>query len=102
MHYNNGKLFLAHPYQYGMKDTKKFIKELYDEYSLDGIEAYYTTFSKKQTKYLIDFAKKRKLLLSGGSDYHGKNKQKHNLGIGNGSLRIDARIVEKWDVNFFI
>ena len=50
---------------------------LYNETSLDGIECFYTTFTEEQMKYIKEFTCKKGLLLSGGSDYHGKNKQNH-------------------------
>jgi len=49
--------------------------------------------------FLENYAKKHNLLISGGSDYHGKNKINHNLGIGNNNLNINAKILENRRIN---
>lgn len=102
IHEADGKAFLAHPYQYKFGDTEEFIEKIYNENDLDGIECFYTTFNKEQTDYLVNFANKRNLLISGGSDYHGKNKQMHNLGKGKGNLSIDKKILNNWNIDYFI
>lgn len=98
IHKNNGIAFLAHPYQYKFTDTEKFLDKLYNEINLDGIECFYTTFTKKQTNYLINFAKKRNLLISGGSDYHGTRKENYNLGVGRGNLKISKNIINNYKI----
>jgi len=101
IHESGGIAFLAHPYQYKYDDTKEFLDKIYNETNLDGIECYYTTFSKKQTDYLVNFATQRNLLVSGGSDYHALNKKNHDLGIGRGNLNIDKNILNNWNINFY-
>ncbi|HIR59141.1 MAG TPA: PHP domain-containing protein [Candidatus Onthousia excrementipullorum] len=98
IHKNGGIAFLAHPYQYKFTDTEKFLDKIYDEVALDGIECFYTTFSEEQTNYLLDFAKKKNLLISGGSDYHGTNKENHNLGVGRGNLKISKDIINNYKI----
>ena len=41
---------------------------------LGGLECYYSRYSERDEQMLISFAKSRGLLISAGSDYHGKNK----------------------------
>lgn len=41
---------------------------------LGGLECYYSRYSESDEEKLISFAKSRGLLISAGSDYHGKNK----------------------------
>lgn len=101
VHDAGGIIFLAHPYQYKFNDTEKFIDEIYDEYDLDGVECFYTTFSNRQSEYLLNFAKGKKLLISGGSDYHGNNKKQHELGVGRGNLNIHKDFINDWNVNYF-
>ena len=96
---NGGIVFLAHPYQYKFDDINKFLKELYSKYNFDGIECFCSSFSDKQTKYLLDFAKKRGLLVTGGSDYHGSNRDGYCLGIGNGNLLISSDILDDWNID---
>ncbi len=101
IHENGGIAFLAHPYQYKFTDTEKFLDKLYNEINLDGIECFYTTFTGEQTNYLINFAKKRNLLISGGSDYHGTRKENYNLGVGRGNLKISKDIINNYKVYNF-
>ena len=98
IHENDGIAFLAHPYQYKFEDTEEFLDRIYNEVALDGVECFYTTFSEEQTNYLLDFAKKRNLLISGGSDYHGTNKENHNLGVGRGNLKISKDIINNYKI----
>lgn len=35
--------------------------------------------------------------MSGGSDYHGKNKPNVDVGIGRGNLKIDDDIIKDWE-----
>lgn len=101
VHEAGGIIFLAHPYQYKFSDTEEFLNKIYDENSFDGVECFYTTFTKEQSDYLLDFANQRNLLISGGSDYHGLNKQKHDLGIGRGNLNIGKNIISNWNIEYF-
>ena len=98
IHENDGIAFLAHPYQYKFTDIENFLDKLYNEVALNGIECFYTTFSEEQTNYLLDFVKKRNLLISGGSDYHGANKENHNLGVGRGNLKISKDIINNYKI----
>ena len=97
IHSNGGIAFLAHPYQYGFEDIEATLTSLYTQYKIDGIECYHTTFNQTQTDYLLNFANKNNLLISGGSDYHGTNKLNHNLGIGNNNLNINKSILNNWE-----
>lgn len=44
-------------------------------YGIKGLECYYSRYTLEEAKFLIDCAKKNNLLISGGSDYHGTNKE---------------------------
>ena len=48
---------------------------------IDGIECYYYDFTKEQIDYIKSFAKKRNLLVSGGSDFHGNPERKNEIGV---------------------
>lgn len=98
IHENDGIAFLAHPYQYKFEDTEEFLDIIYNEVALDGVECFYTTFSEEQTNYLLDFAKKRNLLISGESDYHGTRKENHNLSVGRGNLKISKDIINNYKI----
>lgn len=101
IHSSGGIAFLAHPFQYKFDDTIEFLESIYNEISLDGIECFYTTFSDEQMELIKDFASKRHLLISGGSDYHGKNKRNFELGTGYGNLNINEDILENFNITFY-
>ncbi len=92
---SKGKLFLPHIFEY-KHNAKKILNHILENYQIDGIECYYSTFTKLQTQELLDLCKKRQLLVSGGSDYHGLNSPGIEIGIGKGNLCIDDLIVKKW------
>ena len=94
VHSSGGLAFLAHTFEYS-----KAIPEALDniiDYGLDGIECYYSTFTKEQTDYLVNICKQRNLFMSGGSDFHGIVKPKISLGIGQGNLCIPESVVSNW------
>lgn len=70
---------LAHPF-YGSgdelivgKDMEERLERLI-KFGLRGIEAFYSGFSDKLQKAALSLAKEYDLLITAGSDYHGKNK----------------------------
>lgn len=90
-----GLVFLPHIFEY-RENSIKILNYILENYKFDGIECYYTTFTNKQTKYLLDICEKNNLYKSGGSDYHGLNKPDVNIGIGNGDLNIHNEIINEW------
>lgn len=44
------------------------------EYGLMGLECYYSSYTDEQTKIMLLLAHKYNLMVTAGSDYHGKNK----------------------------
>lgn len=43
-----------------------------------------------------EYAKKNKLYVSGGSDFHGKKKPDIEVGVGKGNLHISKEFIDKW------
>ena len=41
---------------------------------------------------------KYNLYMSGGTDFHGKNRPDTQMGIGTGDLRIEKEIIENWGI----
>lgn len=70
IHRAGGKAFLAHCYQYTPIITDA-LEELARTLKLDGLECYYNSFTKEQTKFLLELCDRNGLLVSGGSDFHG-------------------------------
>ncbi len=92
---SGGKVFIPHIFQYGDR-SKGILQDLLATGKIDGIECYYPTFSKEQTKYLLDICSTQGLFVSGGSDYHGTNK-KNELGRGlDSNLYVPEEKVINW------
>ena len=91
----NGKVFLAHVYQYGINNHIQFIDALRKDKIIDGIEVYYVDFTKEQTNILCDYCRQNKLYMSGGSDCHG-SKGNRMIGIGHGDLNVPESILDEW------
>ena len=47
---------------------------------LDGVECIHTKFTEEQVKYLEKFCEDKKLIMTGGSDYHIDKKQRIGYG----------------------
>lgn len=90
-----GIVFLPHIFEY-KENSEKILEYILSNYSIDGMECYYTTFSKEQNERLIKLCEERELYMSGGSDYHGTFKPDVELGTGYGTLQIEDGIIEKW------
>ena len=56
---------------------------------LMGLECYYSRYSEEDEAMLLSVAEERRLLVSGGSDYHGENKT-----VPLGALRSDEREID--------
>lgn len=92
-----GLVFMPHLFIYKWVENKeKFIEELVNNYEIDGLECYYTDFTEEQTNYILNLCEKRSLFKSGGTDYHGNNKEKISLAKGYGNLQINKDIIEDW------
>lgn len=61
---------------------------------LSAIEAYHSEHSDAAIRSCVDLARRLDLGLSGGSDYHGRNKPRIRLGHGYGGLRVPLDILE--------
>jgi predicted metal-dependent phosphoesterase TrpH len=79
---------LAHP---GNSNIDEVIPELVNS-GLRGIEAYHTDHSTKQSKHYRKLAKQYRLIVTGGSDYHGPNMLKMTP-IGH--VTVDVAVVEE-------
>ena len=79
---------LAHPVRYRFlnhPELEKMIRR-FTEDGLQGVETYYTENRPADTRYLEALSEKYRLIRTGGSDYHGKNKPNHHMGYGHGNL----------------
>ena len=92
---SGGIAILAHPilYKLSYKKLEEIVANM-ASHGLDAIEAYYSSYSLAEAKYIKTLALKNKLALSGGSDFHGNNKPKIQLGSGYGDLQIPYSVLE--------
>ena len=96
IHQAGGIAILAHPKVVKTNDIEKLIKRLKDE-GLDGIEVYHSLHNEDDSNYYLNLANKYKLLVSGGSDFHGENKDdiKLDFSIKNNLVASKLNILEK-------
>ena len=90
-----GVPILAHPILYHFSDRvlEALVKRL-KKAGLKGIEALYSTYSPSEERQIKALAEKYDLLVSGGSDFHGANKPKIDLGTGMGKLFVPEDLLE--------
>jgi len=92
-----GLVFMPHLFIYrAIKDKEAFIEDIITNYDVDGLECYHSEFSEEEIQYLLNLTEKRRLLRSGGSDYHGINKEGIEMAVGRGNLKISDNLVEDW------
>lgn len=88
---SKGIPILAHPKSLELPEKEFLIllKEMINS-GLKGIEVYHSSHTEEEIKYYLEIANKYDLLISGGSDYHGKTiKPDIELGTGkNNGTRI--------------
>lgn len=87
IHQAQGVAVLAHP---GTTAHDAMIID-FSRWGLDGIEAYHSQHDYYQTQHYINLANKLGLLYSGGSDCHGKRREKHLIG----TVKVPYSCLEK-------
>jgi len=97
IHRAGGIAILAHPFSLGYSNYDLLGSEILKlkELGLDGIEAFNPNYDQAATDWLMQFAVQNRLLVSGGSDFHGDMKPGISLGSGHGNLQVpDALMVQ--------
>jgi 3',5'-nucleoside bisphosphate phosphatase len=69
------------------KDLALFVDTLMG-YGLQGIEVFYTDHDAQKTAYFSTLARKKKILATGGSDFHGSFNEGVALGRGKDNLQV--------------
>ena len=87
---NGGKTILAHPYGYKANLDVEKLLQIVLKYNLDGVEVYHPKHTEEQIKYLENFCNTHNLLISGGSDFHGKENEKMATHLCN-KLWVDSK-----------
>lgn len=97
IHDAGGLAFLAHPYIYNISNHESFISDILSNTDIDGVECIYPLFSEEQRNTILFLAQKHNKLVSGGTDFHGKNKPNIELGTGiNNNVDIPASFIADW------
>lgn len=100
IHKAGGLAFLAHVHEYKwIEDKLEYIANLVKDSGIDGIECYYSNFTDKQIEELVSYCKQNNLLISGGTDFHGKPRPSVKVGIGKGNLEIPESILNWYKEN---
>jgi hypothetical protein len=96
IHNAGGCAVLAHPPFIGVSETR--LLELLDEFialGLDGLEAYSSGAGNDGIDRYITLARRKNLIVTGGSDFHQPIKGGVVMGTGRGNLKIPYRCVEE-------
>lgn len=88
--------FVAHPMLVRAPEAwlDSLVREL-AELGLAGLEAYHSEHDAKAVRHVVRLADKYNLLVSGGSDFHGRAKPHIQLGRGRGGLMVPEIVLEK-------
>lgn len=86
---------LGHPQEYGLSINKldTLLGKLVG-LGLNGVEGIYTTHSDQYISDITRIANKHKLIITGGSDFHGARKPGVDLGCGFGDMIIPYEIID--------
>jgi predicted metal-dependent phosphoesterase TrpH len=76
IHRAGGVAVWAHPV-WDLDDFEAPLEE-FSAYGLDGVEAFYITYTEEQTRALYAAATRRGLLTTGSSDFHGPDHERFN------------------------
>jgi predicted metal-dependent phosphoesterase TrpH len=91
-----GVAVLAHPKTLGMSDfiaLERIVFELM-EAGLKGMEVYYPEHSSLEVAQFKALSARCGLLMTGGTDYHGIEKENLDIGVGRGEMRLPYSLVE--------
>jgi len=76
IHQADGLAILAHP---GIDNKDKYLEKLVG-FGLDGIEVYHPSHTQADTDRFKHLAKRYRLVITGGSDYHGRGERNGMIG----------------------
>ncbi|MBM4306495.1 MAG: PHP domain-containing protein [Deltaproteobacteria bacterium] len=91
-----GVAVLGHPNTLGLNGAKvleNLIAKLLKE-GLRGIEVYYPEHSPSEVIRYKALAERHGLILTGGTDYHGIEKESVDVGVGRGEMKLPYSMVE--------
>lgn len=88
---------LAHPYLLGITDEAEFERLLISliRIGLAGIEVFYPEHPRSATAFYHALADRYRLLITGGTDFHGSLKPDVQLGVGTGDFSVPFELYER-------
>ncbi|HTZ09483.1 MAG TPA: PHP domain-containing protein [Acidimicrobiales bacterium] len=94
-HASGGVAVLAHPLSTGLDpgDLDRLVATL-AEAGLDGLEATYASYPPDDRRRLAALARRRGLVATGGSDFHGSFKAGLAVGTGRGDLAVPDEVLD--------
>lgn len=97
IHNAGGLAFLAHGLIYPFDNRRKAVEKIISTTNIDGLECIHPLFSSEEMKFMIDLCKKYNKFMSGGSDYHAKNKPETFMATGiNNNIAIEKEFIKDW------
>ena len=78
--------------------NKEFLDKLAKNKIIDGIEVNHSSFTNEQSEKLLKYCTDNNILMSGGSDCHGDKYIDRQLGIGQGNMKIEDKILKGWKI----
>ena len=91
IHRAGGVAVLAHPVGFYVKEMPPEQVGEAAEWGLDGLEVYHPRHTPEQSRYLLSLVKEFSLIATGGSDCHGKVKDKPRMG----TLRVRRSLLDE-------
>ncbi len=87
---------LAHPGLLNIEDNRKLAQLVRDlvKIGIGAIEVYYPQHSPEQTQRYMQLSKQYKILMTGGTDFHGSIMPEIKMGSGKGNLFIPYSLYE--------
>lgn len=82
-----GYAVIAHPLRFVQQRKLEMLVDGLKPFGLEGVEAYYPTHDETMNKTILSIAKRKRLIATGGTDYHGVNR---NIEIGSVEYNLDA------------
>jgi len=96
VHRAGGVAVLAHPpFVTGDRRVLESLLDVFVDLGLDGVEAWNSGATRHDIEWYITLARRRGLLVTGGSDFHGTEGGTVQIGRGRGQLRIPYACVEE-------
>jgi ribonuclease III len=97
VHGAGGIPVLAHPHLLGIHDAAEMeaLIVALKNIGLEGIEVYYPEHPPQATAFFMALADRHRLLMTGGTDFHGSLTPEIQIGCGSGDFRVPFGLYER-------